>query len=70
MCYHYDIEDNLLTLSAMDPSTAFAVENPSGRYVTIGINLDSSDEDDDDDNNFSLRASCFVRDLSRVFYEP
>ena len=70
VCYLYDIEDNFLTLTATDPSAAFAAKNPSGRYVTIGINLDSSDEDDDDDSNFSLQASCFVRGLSQIFYEP
>jgi len=62
--YHYNVDVNLLTLSATGHPTALDVANPSDRYVFIGYNLDSSDDDDDDDSNFSIYASCFVAELT------
>jgi hypothetical protein len=70
--YRYDIHDNSLILSVIDATGPFEGQDSSDRYVYIGINLDSSDEDDDeDDSNFSLYASCFVRELtsSLIFFK-
>jgi len=64
--YHYNVDENLLTLTPTGHPTALDAGSSSSRSVFIGYNLDSSDDDDDDDGEFSFYASCFVNNFPPV----
>jgi len=65
ICYHYNLDADLLTITPTEQPTALNVQSPSERYVFIGYNMDSSDDDDDDDGEVTFYASCFVGELTR-----